>query len=156
MKKLDTTAEQKIKDHYRSFNVSRTASDLGDNTKFGIADAKEFSRLLRSLNKEVIELKEMRAAHTKSIRELEAAMLKGVCLTFSARSHVRLTINSVSMRKEEVVRFSKAKDDAEFAKILKARSLGPEHLETQIQLRRGVRVSPTHSSFKALLIFACR
>ena len=44
------------------------------------------------------------------------------------------------MRKEEVVRFSKAKDDVEFAKILKARSLGPEHLETQIQLRRGVRV----------------
>jgi nucleoporin NUP159 len=44
------------------------------------------------------------------------------------------------MRKEEVIRFSKAKDDAEYAKILKTRSLGPEHLETQIQLRRGVRV----------------
>ena len=45
------------------------------------------------------------------------------------------------MRKEEVVRFGKAKDDAEFAKMLKVRSLGPEHLETQVQLRRGVRVS---------------
>lgn len=49
------------------------------------------------------------------------------------------------MRKEEVVRFSKAKDDADFSKMLKARSLGPELLETQIQLRRGVRVWIPHS-----------
>lgn len=45
------------------------------------------------------------------------------------------------MRKEEVVRFSKASNDAEFTKMLKGRTLGPEHLETQTQLRRGIRVS---------------
>lgn len=44
------------------------------------------------------------------------------------------------MRKEEIVRFSKANSDAEFAKMLKTRTLGPEHLETQTQLRRGIRV----------------
>ena len=44
------------------------------------------------------------------------------------------------MRKEEIVRFSKANSDAEFAKMLKSRTLGPEHLETQAQLRRDVRV----------------
>ncbi|KAI0701221.1 hypothetical protein BC835DRAFT_1411616 [Cytidiella melzeri] len=122
MKQLGVQAEKKKGEHYQSLNVSRKASDLADSTKFGIADAEEFGRLLRSLNTVVVDLKEMRATQSKSIRDLEAAMLK------------------VSMRKEEVVRFSKAKDDAEFANILKARSLGPEHLETQIHLRRGVRV----------------
>lgn len=44
------------------------------------------------------------------------------------------------MRKEEIVRFSKASMDAEFARMLKARTLGPEHLETQSHLRRDIRV----------------
>jgi len=44
-------------------------------------------------------------------------------------------------RREEIARFNKAKDDKEFAKMLKARTLGPEHSETQTQLRKSVRVS---------------
>lgn len=43
-------------------------------------------------------------------------------------------------RKEEISRFNKAKTDKEFAKMLKSRTLGPEHLETQTQLRRSIRV----------------
>jgi hypothetical protein len=43
-------------------------------------------------------------------------------------------------RREEIARFNKAKDDKEFAKMLKARTLGPEHSETQTQLRKCVRV----------------
>jgi len=43
-------------------------------------------------------------------------------------------------RREEIARFNKAKDDKEFAKMLKARTLGPEHSETQTQLRKSVRV----------------
>jgi nucleoporin NUP159 len=38
------------------------------------------------------------------------------------------------------VRFNKAKTDTDFARMLKARTLGPEHLETQTQLRRNIRV----------------
>lgn len=45
------------------------------------------------------------------------------------------------MRKEEIERFSKASNDAEFAKMMKSRTLDPEHLEIQTQLRRGIRVS---------------
>lgn len=45
------------------------------------------------------------------------------------------------MRKEEIARFSKASTDTELARILKARTLSPEHLETQSQLRREIRVS---------------
>jgi hypothetical protein len=43
-------------------------------------------------------------------------------------------------RKEEIVRFERAKSDEDFAKMLKVRGLGPEHLETQSQLRRDIRV----------------
>lgn len=78
MKKLAATAEVRKQEHYKTLGTSQKVSDLGDNTKFGIADAKEFGRLVRSLNKDVAELKELRAAHLKAIRELEAAMLKGL------------------------------------------------------------------------------
>lgn len=44
-------------------------------------------------------------------------------------------------RKEEIVRFSKAKADPEFSKMLKARTLGPDATETQSQLRKQIRVS---------------
>lgn len=46
-----------------------------------------------------------------------------------------------STREEEVERFSKASKDAEFARMLKQRNLSPDHLETQAQLRRDIRVS---------------
>jgi nucleoporin NUP159 len=38
------------------------------------------------------------------------------------------------------VRFNKAKNDKEFAKMLKSRSLGPELSETQTHLRKSIRV----------------
>jgi len=38
------------------------------------------------------------------------------------------------------VRFDKARTDSEFAKLLKVRTLGPEYLEIQSQLRRDIRV----------------
>lgn len=47
----------------------------------------------------------------------------------------------MNTRKEEIVRFNKAKTDAEFAKMLKIRTLAPEYSETQSQLRKKIRVS---------------
>ena len=79
MKQLAAKSEKKKAEHYKTLGVSQKVSDLGDSTKFGIADAKEFGRLVQSLNKEVAGLKELRTAHLKTIRELEAAMLKGAC-----------------------------------------------------------------------------
>ena len=55
-----------------------------------------------------------------------------------------LTVLVANTRKEGIARFSEASTDAEFARILKARTLGPEHLETQSQLRRQIRVSTTY------------
>lgn len=113
---------ERVQEHYKKSNVSRNMADLGDPSKWLLGDVAEFSRLLRLLEKEVGELKVVRASYSKAIRELETAMLKA------------------TMRKEEIVRFSKANNDAEFAKMLKSRTLGPEHLETQAQLRRGIRL----------------
>jgi hypothetical protein len=48
--------------------------------------------------------------------------------------------STAGTKKEEIARFNKAKTDPEFAKMLKVRTLGPEHLETQSQLRRDIRV----------------
>jgi nucleoporin NUP159 len=52
-------------------------------------------------------------------------------------------VNIAGTRREEIIRFNKAKNDSEFAKMLKSRTLGPEHLETQTQLRRNIRVCVT-------------
>ena len=41
-------------------------------------------------------------------------------------------------KKEEIARFNKARTDTEFAKLLKVRTLGPEYLEIQSQLRRDI------------------
>jgi hypothetical protein len=43
-------------------------------------------------------------------------------------------------RKEEIVRFDKARSDVEFGRMLRARILSPEQTELQAQLRRDIRV----------------
>ncbi len=64
------------------------------------------------------------------------------CLSFiSIRNDVSYLDFVAGTRREEIARFNKAKDDKEFAKMLKARTLGPEHSETQTQLRKSIRVS---------------
>ncbi|KJA22211.1 hypothetical protein HYPSUDRAFT_1085268, partial [Hypholoma sublateritium FD-334 SS-4] len=42
-------------------------------------------------------------------------------------------------RREEIVRFNKAKNDKEFAKMLRSRTLGPEYSETQTHSRKSIR-----------------
>lgn len=49
-------------------------------------------------------------------------------------------MSAAETRKEEILRFSKAKADPEFARMLRARTLGPDAAETQGQLRKQIRV----------------
>jgi hypothetical protein len=49
-------------------------------------------------------------------------------------------ISPVLARKEEIARFNKARTDQSFARMLKSRTLGPDHIEMQTQLRRDIRV----------------
>ncbi|KAH9481729.1 hypothetical protein JR316_0006256 [Psilocybe cubensis] len=100
---------------------SRNLSDLGVQAKWSLGDLTQFKKLV--LQYEAV-LDEMEATHEKQkqvVHDLQSSMLK--CGT----------------RKEEIARFHKAKDDKDFAKMLKSRTLGPEHIETQTHLRKNIR-----------------
>ena len=77
---------KKREDNYQPKSIVRTAKDLGDPNKFGIADVKEFSALLQSLDSDITDLKQLRAGYSKALRELETAMLKGLLETKSKAS----------------------------------------------------------------------
>ncbi|KAH8094446.1 hypothetical protein BXZ70DRAFT_947463 [Cristinia sonorae] len=122
IKLMADDAAKRRAEYGKPMKISRTKDDLGDANKWAIGDVHEFARIMKSLEKDVAELKEIKGGHVKSIRELESSLLRA------------------TTRKEEIIRFDKASTDAEFAKLLKSRTLGPEHLETQTQLRRQIRV----------------
>ncbi|KAI5892310.1 uncharacterized protein SCHCODRAFT_02502419 [Schizophyllum commune H4-8] len=101
---------------------SRRKEDLVDAAKWSLGDLALFGRTLLAFSKDLTELKAARDKERQLVKELRASMLKA------------------NTRKEEIARFSKAQSDPEFAKMLKTRTLGPEHLETQTNLRRNLRI----------------
>ncbi|KAF7375142.1 hypothetical protein MSAN_00400600 [Mycena sanguinolenta] len=118
---LAQAANQRRLELSKSAGGSRRASDLGNRTKWSLADAAQFGQTLRQYEQDLADLKEQRSRWEKSIRELQSNLLKA------------------GTRREEIGRFLKAQHDNDFAKMLKARTLGPEHLETQTHLRRSIR-----------------
>ncbi|TFK72992.1 hypothetical protein BDN72DRAFT_762517 [Pluteus cervinus] len=102
---------------------SKKQADLSDPARWGHGDAVYFGTLLRSYEEDLIKLKAQHEHSRSCLKELRSGMLKA------------------GTRKEEISRFKKANSDQEFSKMLKSRTLGPEHLETQIQLRRKIRAS---------------
>ncbi|KAG5646794.1 hypothetical protein DXG03_002171 [Asterophora parasitica] len=99
----------------------RQRADLFDIKKWSPARAVMYGEVLVQFEKDLDELRDLRETQRQTIREFQSSMLKA------------------NTRKEEISRFNKAKNDKEFARMLKARTLGPEHLETQTQLRRNIR-----------------
>jgi nucleoporin NUP159 len=61
-------------------------------------------------------------ASSQALNRLESGMLKA------------------TTRREEVNRFAEAKRDGDFSKMLNSRTLGPDHLEAQKQLRSGINL----------------
>ncbi|RDB29456.1 hypothetical protein Hypma_014815 [Hypsizygus marmoreus] len=119
--------QQLVEDLTKSMEVtksrggSRRNADLGDSSKWALEDVVQFGQVLRQYEKDLEEMEESRASQKQTIREIQSSMLKA------------------GTRKEEISRFNKANRDKDFAKMLKARTLGPEHLEAQTQLRRNIR-----------------
>ncbi|KAF7317019.1 hypothetical protein HMN09_00436300 [Mycena chlorophos] len=118
---LAQTANRKRMELGKSAGGSRRPSDLGDRSKWSLGDMTQFGQTMLAYERELDDLKETRSHWEIQLREVQSNLLKA------------------GTRREEVGRFLKAQNDKEFAKMLKARTLGPEHLETQTQLRRGVR-----------------
>ncbi|KAK7032888.1 hypothetical protein R3P38DRAFT_2919513 [Favolaschia claudopus] len=118
---LAQTANQKLAELKKAAGGSRRTADLGNKTKWSLSDAVQFGQTLRSYEQDLANLKEERSQKEALVRELQSNLLKA------------------GTRREEIGRFIKAQHDNDFAKMLKARTLGPEHLETQTHLRRSVR-----------------
>ncbi|KAJ7678549.1 hypothetical protein B0H17DRAFT_1206784 [Mycena rosella] len=118
---LAQAASQKRLELSKSAGGSRRAADLGNRTKWALGDVVQFGQAMRMYEQDLAELKEGRAQQQKQFRELQSNLLKA------------------GTRREEIGRFLKAQHDNDFAKMLKARTLGPEHLETQTHLRRSIR-----------------
>ncbi|KAJ7284651.1 hypothetical protein C8J57DRAFT_1670165 [Mycena rebaudengoi] len=105
----------------KSAGGSRRAVDLGDRSKWALGDVVQFGQTMRMFEQDLAQLKEERVQREKLLRELQSNLLKA------------------GTRREEIGKFIKAQHDKDFAKMLKARTLGPEHMETQTQLRRSIR-----------------
>ncbi|KAJ7914887.1 hypothetical protein B0H13DRAFT_1611176 [Mycena leptocephala] len=118
---LAEAANQKRLELSKSAGGSRRAVDLGARTKWALVDAVQFGQTMRLYEQDLADLKEERVQREKLLRELQSNLLKA------------------GTRREEIGRFLKAQHDNDFAKMLKARTLGPEHLETQTHLRRSIR-----------------
>ncbi|KAA1467361.1 hypothetical protein DENSPDRAFT_238123 [Dentipellis sp. KUC8613] len=97
----------------------------GEGSGLSIDEVAKLGKEIKAAAKDVLGLEALIEGHRMSIREFESDMIKA------------------KTRKEEILRFDKAKSDAEFAKMLKARSLSPEYIEMQNQLRKDVRAMRT-------------
>ncbi|KAH9829967.1 uncharacterized protein C8Q71DRAFT_717653, partial [Rhodofomes roseus] len=96
-------------------------ASLDEANNWRISDLPRLEQLMFAAEKDLAHVKEQLRTYISDIRDTESQLLKG------------------STRKEEIIRFSKMSKDPEFARMLKARTLGPEHLEVQSQLRREIR-----------------
>ncbi len=96
---------------------------------------------MKEVEREVEKWEKEKPSVISVMRELESDMLKGTFPAQCSTGQKILQSTTATTRKEEIARFHKASQDTEFARMLKARTLSPEHLETQAQLRREIRVS---------------
>jgi nucleoporin NUP159 len=140
-KQLAQEASRKRQELTKSRGGPQRNADLKDGSKWGFVDLKQLGQLLGQFEPDLLELKELRADLRQKVRQIESKMLKGRCMRHKTSPETDRT--TAGTRKEEIARFTKAQSDKEFSKMLKTRTLGPEHLETQTQLRRSIRVSPT-------------
>ncbi|KAF8199687.1 hypothetical protein BJ912DRAFT_922074 [Pholiota molesta] len=115
-------AAYKTKDEIKSqLGGSRLKADLGDRTKWTLNDLEQFKRVLTQYEADLDIFESNKEKDQQTLREIQSNMLKA------------------GTRREEIARFNKAKDDKEFAKMLRSRTLGPEYSETQAQLRKSIR-----------------
>jgi nucleoporin NUP159 len=58
------------------------------------------------------------------------------------------------MKREEVDRFLRAKEDKKFAEMIKVRTLGPEHTENQLKLRKSIQASRSMNRMLSINLWA--
>lgn len=121
LRTLATAASLKAASLRKSSGIVHTRTDLLDSHRWVIGDVKEHGRVLFTVQEDIRVLQEQRVVLRRMLQDLDGCMLKA------------------TTKREEIIRFDKARTDVEFAKMLKVRTLGPEYLEVQTQLRRDIR-----------------
>ncbi|KIK24586.1 hypothetical protein PISMIDRAFT_98438, partial [Pisolithus microcarpus 441] len=122
LRTLATAASQKAASLLKSSGIVHTQTDLLDSHRWVIGDVREHGRVLLTVQEDIRVLREQRVVLRRMLQDLDGCMLKAMT------------------KREEIIRFDKARTNTEFAKMLKVRTLGPEYLEVQTQLRRDIRV----------------
>ncbi|KIJ52655.1 hypothetical protein M422DRAFT_26225 [Sphaerobolus stellatus SS14] len=102
--------------------VTRGEIDFKPGT-YSLGESKTFRILLDRLRKDVASLLEQGKAEKRLLQNLQNLALIS------------------ETKKEELARWVRAREDPDFAKTLKPRSLGPEHAENQINLRKALQVT---------------
>lgn len=132
-------------------SVAHTQEDLKDRTKWSFGDLEAFSKLIKGIEKDIIAVYETNKELVPVVKEIESDLLKGRFFChYKCIRHVDYSL--AETRKEEIVRFSKAKADPDFARMLKTRTLGPEAAETQSHLRKQIRVSTMETEEETALM----
>ncbi|KAH9931960.1 uncharacterized protein B0H18DRAFT_988905 [Fomitopsis serialis] len=103
------------------YKAGLNLANLDEANNWRISDLPRLEQLMFIAEKDLAHVQDQLQSYISAIRDMESQLLKA------------------STRKEEVIRFDKVSKDPEFARMLKVRTLGPEHLEAQSQLRREIR-----------------
>ena len=96
----------------------KSVADLSKADSWVFGDVQRLSSLTSELLQAVIESEDQVAETRKHIASIESVQLKS------------------EVKREEIARFLRARQDPDFAKMVRVRHLGPEQLENQMRLRR--------------------
>ncbi|GAC97179.1 hypothetical protein PHSY_004764 [Pseudozyma hubeiensis SY62] len=101
---------------------SHSVEDFADPSKWSFGDLPKMLSLAKSLGPLTQRIEDEAASHKRKVAELQSLQLKA------------------EAKREEVARFIRARSDPEFAKMIRVRQLGPEHVENQNKLRKASQV----------------
>ena len=96
----------------------KSVDDLSNADAWVFGDVQSLSSLTSEFLQAVIESEDQVAETRKHIASIESVQLKS------------------EVKREEIARFLRARQDPDFAKMVRVRHLGPEQLENQTRLRR--------------------
>ncbi|KAJ8454819.1 hypothetical protein ONZ45_g19159 [Pleurotus djamor] len=124
LEELKTMSQMAVKqrEDFAKSSGTHSKADLRTPEKWGgLNDVVPFGKAMKTLESDIKQKKQLMLKEHDFLRDIQDSMLKA------------------GTRKEEIARFNRAKNDADFSQMLKSRTLGPEHHETQVHLRKSIR-----------------
>lgn len=81
---LAEEAKQKKAELYKPSRGVKNLADLPDSSQWALGDVVDYGRIMKTVERDIVELKELRSGHKKAIRDLERTALRSAIfiLTF--------------------------------------------------------------------------